>query len=483
MTEARSKREARPDRKAGPEKREKPIPTGRLRRTARVGELVGGQAVRGYATRAANLTRSEAARQAAVERRQIEEAEKIVDVLGHMKGVAMKVGQIASVIDLEGLPPEARDRFQAKLASLRDSAPRVSFKDMRKLIEDELGERLEDVFDDFEEEAVAAASIGQVYRARLDGQRVAVKVQYPRVAAAVRADLQNIGLLLQAAKRMAPALDAKAVAAELRERLGDELDYEHEAEAQRGFARRFDGHPFIVIPKVFSDLSGERVLVSEWVDGQEFDEVKQLDQKTRDRFGEIVFRFFFGSLYRDGDFSGDPHPGNYKLLPDDRVAFFDFGMTKRIPQERLDHEKAAISAALENDTAAVREELATLGFFARDDSRIDSEELLAYVREFHDWHLEDRPFRITREYVSGLVSRAAPGSPEWQLERRLSLPPDAITARRLETLTLGVLGQLEATANWHRIMGELLDGGAPADTLGDQEAMFFGPAGRVRQST
>ena len=119
-------------------KHEKPIPTGRLRRTAKVGELVGGQAVRSYATRAANITRSQASRQAAVDRRQIEEAEKIVDVLGHMKGVAMKVGQIASVIDLEGLPPDARDRFQAKLASLRDSAPRVSFKDMRRVIEDDL---------------------------------------------------------------------------------------------------------------------------------------------------------------------------------------------------------------------------------------------------------------------------------------------------------------------------------------------------------
>jgi predicted unusual protein kinase regulating ubiquinone biosynthesis (AarF/ABC1/UbiB family) len=281
---------------------------------------------------------------------------------------------------------------------------------------------------------------------------------------------------------VAPALDAKAVAAELRDRLGDELDYEHEAEAQRGFARRFDGHPFIVIPSVFSELSGERVLVTEWVDGQEFDEVKQLDQKTRDRFGEIVFRFFFGSLYRDGDFSGDPHPGNYKLLPDDRVAFYDFGLTKRIPQERLDREKAAIRAALENDPVGVREELATLGFFARDDSRIDSDQLLAYVREFHDWHAEDRPFRFTRDYIARLVARAAPGSPEWQLERRLSMPPDAITARRLETLTLGVLGQLEATANWHRVMGELLDGGAPADELGEQEAAFFGSAGRVRQS-
>jgi predicted unusual protein kinase regulating ubiquinone biosynthesis (AarF/ABC1/UbiB family) len=470
------------DEKATGAEQAKPIPSGRLRRTATVGQLVGGQAVRDAATRAANLTRSsDAAREAAIERRQIREAEKVVDVLGRMKGVAMKVGQIASVIDLEGLPPEARDQFQAKLAALRESAPRVSFKEMRKVIEDDLGDKLENVFAEFGEEAVAAASIGQVYRARLDdGQAVAVKVQYPRVAAAVRADLQNIGLLLQAAKRLAPAIDAKAVAAELRERLEDELDYEHEAESQRSFARRYGGHPFIVIPKVFSELSGERVLVTEWVEGLDFDGVMALDQPARNRFAEIVFRFFFGSLYREGDFSGDPHPGNYKLLDDGRVAFMDFGMTKRVPPGWMEHEKAAIRASLDGDAAGVRHELASLGFFAPDDPQIDSDELLHYVRSFHDWHAEDRPFTITREYVSGLLARAAPGSPSWRLERRLRVPPDAITARRLETLTLGVMGQLEATANWHRIMGELLAGGPPADELGEQEAAFFAPGGRRR---
>ena len=463
-------------------KHERPIPTGRLRRTAKVGELVGGQAVRGYATRAANLARSQSARQAAEQRRQIEQAEKIVDVLGHMKGIAMKVGQIASVIDLEGLPPEQRERFQAKLASLRQSAPRVSFKEMRKVIENDLGERLEDVFDEFEPEAVAAASIGQVYRARLDdGRRVAVKVQYPRVAAAVHADLQNIGLLLKAAKRIAPSLDAKAVAAELRERLGDELDYEHEAQSQREFARCFSDHPFIVIPKVFTELSGEHVLVSEWVDGVEFEDVKELGTKTRNRFGEIVFRFFFGSLYRDGEFSADPHPGNYQLLADGRVAFMDFGMTKRIPADRLEHEKAAIRASLRDDAATVRAELAAVGFVRPEDGEVDSQELLAYVRSFHDWHAEDQPFTFTRDYVSGLVSRATPGSPNWQLEKHLSMPPDAILSRRLETLTLGVLGQLETTANWHRIMGEMLDGGEPANELGRQEAEFFAPAVPARQ--
>src|SRR4051795_4857515 len=166
------------------------LPTGRWRRAAKVGRLAGGQTARGYATKAANLTRSEEGRRDAAGRRQMEAAEQIFEVLGQMKGAAMKVGQVASFTDPGAFPPEFQERVQAKLAELRDSAPRVSFDRMRKLIEDDLGERLSDTFEEFDEEAVAAASIGQVYRARLqDGRAVAVKVQYPGVAQAVRADL------------------------------------------------------------------------------------------------------------------------------------------------------------------------------------------------------------------------------------------------------------------------------------------------------
>jgi predicted unusual protein kinase regulating ubiquinone biosynthesis (AarF/ABC1/UbiB family) len=188
------------------------LPTGRWRRAAKVGRLAGGQTARGYATKAANLTRSQEGRHDAAARRQMEAAEQIFDVLGQMKGAAMKVGQVASFMDTGAFPPEFQERIQAKLAELRDAAPRVPFKRMRKLIEDGLGERLDDVFAEFDEQAVAAASIGQVYRGRLhDGREVAVKVQYPGVAQAVRADLQNLGLIMRVAKRIAPGMDAKAM--------------------------------------------------------------------------------------------------------------------------------------------------------------------------------------------------------------------------------------------------------------------------------
>ena len=157
-------------------KRSDALPVGRLRRGAQVGRLLGGEAARSYATRAANLSRSADARKAADERRRQEAAEHVVAVLGQMKGAAMKVGQMASLIDLGRLPAEERDEFQAKLGELRDSAPRVRFKDMQKVIERELGDRIANLFVDFDPEAAASASIGQVYRARLrDGRDVAVK--------------------------------------------------------------------------------------------------------------------------------------------------------------------------------------------------------------------------------------------------------------------------------------------------------------------
>jgi predicted unusual protein kinase regulating ubiquinone biosynthesis (AarF/ABC1/UbiB family) len=458
-----------------PKKRDKPLPTSRVRRTAKVGGLVGGQAARAYANRAANLTRSEPQRKAANERLQIAAAEQIVEVLGQMKGAAMKVGQVASFIDISGMPPETQEMFQTKLAELRDSAPKVSFKDMRKVIEGDYGEPLKEVFAEFDERPVAAASIGQVYRARLhDGRDVAVKVQYPGVAQAVRADLQNLGLILRAAKRMAPGLDPKAMAREIRERMTEELDYEHEAQAQRAFARAWRGHPFVVIPDVVTGLSRERVLVSEWIDGTGFEDVRKLDQPARDRFGEIVFRFFFGSLYRIGHFSGDPHPGNYLLMPDDRVAFMDFGMTKRVPPGQMEQETAVIRAGLEGDARELHARLVGLGFYDADDPEVDPVRLLAHVQSLQGWYAEDREFTITRGYVARmLVDAGDPRSEYWDLMKRGTLPADALLARRMEALTLGVLGQLEATANWHRIISEWLYDGPPATPLGEAEAGFF----------
>jgi predicted unusual protein kinase regulating ubiquinone biosynthesis (AarF/ABC1/UbiB family) len=457
----------------------KPMPTGRVRRTAKVGGLVGSEVARAYATKAANLVRSDEDRSAADARRRLEAAEHVVEVLGAMKGPAMKVGQMASMLDLGGLPPDELEGLQAKLGELRDRAPQASFKDMRKVIEQDLGDRLGNLFAEFEPDAAAAASVGQVYRARLhDGREVAVKVQYPHVAGAVRADLQNLGLILRAAKRLAPGLDAKATAHEMRERISEELDYEHEAQAQRTFARRWRGHPFIFIPNVVTDLCRTRVLVNEWIDGIDFEQLKQAPQATRDRVGEIILRFFYGSHYRFGQFSGDPHPGNFRLQRDGRVAFLDFGMTKTIARTRIVAELGLLRAALEHDPDGVHAGFAALGFFERDDPHFDPARVLEHVRAINAWYTNDEPVTLTPQYVSALLAHAGdPRSEYWDLMKNETIPAESVFASRMQAMTLGTVGQLKATANWHRIMSEWIYDSHPTSPLGLAEARFFGLPG------
>lgn len=451
------------------------IPTGRVRRTARIGSLAAGQAVRQAGTRAANLARSREQAQAALDRRQLEAAEQIVTALGTMKGAAMKLGQVLSFLDVGLVPEESREEFQAKLAALRDAAPKVSFKDMRKVIEDELDDELGEIFAAFDEDPIAAASIGQVYRATLhDGREVAVKVQYPGVAAAVRADMQNLGLIMRVIKRLAPGLDVKAVTEEIRMRIDEELDYELEAQNQRALARIFRGHPFIVVPDVVTRLSRERVIVSEFVEGTGFEEIKHYPQAERDRVGEIVFRFFMGCLYRHHQFSGDPHPGNFLLLADGRVAFLDFGLFKRMDREDVEHELAAQRAVTEGDAAGLHALLARLGFLPQPD-KVSPEALMAYVKDTIGWYTTDEELQLTPELATRVAIESSDmRSSHFREMRHQDMRPQHLFGRRMEMLTLAVLGQLRARANWHRIAREWMYGEPAVTELGRLEERFYG---------
>src|SRR6187200_3667 len=363
-----------------------PIPTSRLRRSAVVGRLAAGQAVRQVGTRAANLRRNDDEAEQALARRQVETAEQIVAALGTMKGAAMKLGQVMSFLDVGLVPEEYRDEFQRKLGALRDAAPKVRFDDMRKVIESDLDDSLREAFAAFDETPIAAASIGQVYRAQLhDGRDVAVKVQYPGVAQAVRADMQNLGLILRLMKRVAPGLDVKATAEEIRARIGDELDYELEAQNQRSMARIYRGHPFIVVPDVMTAMTREKVIVSEFVAGLGFDAIKQLDQATRDRVGEIVFRFYFGCMYRHHQFSGDPHPGNSILLDDTRMVFLDFGLFKRIPAEVAEFELQTQRLGILRDGRGLIEHLHEGGWMG-DPSYYTEEGILTQFDDLTWWY-------------------------------------------------------------------------------------------------
>src|SRR3954449_12052158 len=457
------------------------IPAGRVQRTAKVGRAIGSSGARYAGTRARNVVRSQDDAAAQIDKRHLETAEKMVDALGQLKGAAMKIGQLASFIDTEFLPPEYRELYQDKLATLRDTAPPMPWKKVRGVLEEEWEEPPEDLFEDFEHDAAAAASIGQVHRATLpDGRKVAVKIQYPGVAKALRADMQNAGMIMRLAKALAPGLDAKAAAEELKARVLEELDYEYEAQNQRTFARAYRGHPFIYVPDVVTRLSRRRVLVTEWVDGESFEAARSLPQEERDRIGEIIYRFYYGSIYHLQHFNADAHPGNYLLMDDGKVAFLDFGMTKQLDKEQIELEIAALDAAFEGDPERLRSALQDLGFLANP-KRVDAERLMEHVKAVGGWYMEDRELTIDSELVMSVISASSdPRSEFFDVMRRENLPANEMMGRRMEAGVLAVLGQLHATRNWWRIGREWGFCGEPATELGREEWAYFESKGERR---
>ena len=458
------------------------IPKGRVRRSAKLGSTLGVQATRYAGTRTANVARSRDSAEERLEGRHLETALKIASTLGEMKGAAMKLGQLASFVDTDFLPDEYRELYQEQLAKLRTSAPAMPWEKMVKVLEAEYrDERLDELFSEIEPRAFAAASIGQVHRATLhDGRTVAVKVQYPGVADALEADLQNMGMIVRLGKALAPGLDPKAIAEEVRERVMEELDYEYEAQNQRSFSRAYRNHPFIYVPDVLTRLSRRRVLVTEYVEGMGFEEVKELDKPERDRFGEIVFRFSFGSIYHLQHFNADPHPGNYILMRDGRVAFLDFGMTKRLDPEQIELEQRAVDAAARRDPEGLRAALHDLGFI-KNPSKLDAERLMEHVMVVGGWYMEDREVEVSpRRVMKVIESTSDPRSEYYDLMRRESVPAEELMGRRMETGVLAVLAQLRAKRNWYRIMREWVYADPPSTELGEQEWEYFELRGVAR---
>ncbi len=462
----------------------KRLPTGRVARTARVGGLVTGQGVRWAGMRAANRMRTPERAAEAENERTAALVNELVDQLGRMRGAAMKIGQMISMVEFDGLEDEQQDELQSKLATLRDGIPPVPFARLEKLMRSELGVPVGKVFSDFDERAFAAASIGQVHRATtVDGDEVVAKIQYPGVAEAVETDLRNAMMLLPLVKRLAPGLDANAMATEMRERIGEELDYELEAQNQRRIERLVRGHPFISVPRVYTELSTRRVLVSEYIEGDRFEVVRRAHEAQRDRYGEIVFRFFFGLLYRDRVALGDPHPGNYLLRPDGRVCFLDFGLLGDIDASRVAAERAIALAVREYDAVDLRAALVKGGYLPseRADS-VDPGFVLRLMRRAIKWYAVPGPHRFGATDERRGRDQEPPDSEQRAAIKtqvnQFTVPPDAMLIRRLHGVVAIVLQRLRAGADWGAIAAEYLHKTPPATPLGQAEADFLSERGR-----
>ena len=403
-----------------------------------------------------------------------EMAARVAEVLGEMKGAAMKLGQLLSFIDLD-LPPEVRTVYHDALAKLRDDAPPVDVDAIERVVHDDVGASVHEAFASWDRQPLAAASIGQVHAATLhDGREVVVKVQYPGVAEAVRSDLSNAEMFAPLARVFSPNQEIGPLLDELRERIDDELDYEREAQYQRAFADRYAGHPFIVVPDVVGELCRNRVLVSERIHGHRFDTVAASDDDPlRQRVGEIIFRYAFGSIARFRLFNGDPHPGNYLVTDDGRVAFLDYGSVKMFTRERYAQMRRVDGAVARGDRQGFLAAMRETGFLPPR-AGIDEDVLWEWFRLYTRPIVADHPFCFTSEFATEVLRTTSdPRSEYYGVLRRLNLPSDYLLLTRIHLGLNSVLGRLEACNDWRAIHEELTDGAAPATELGEVDRQWW----------
>lgn len=325
---------------------QKNVRSGRFARVA----MLGGMAARlaGDAASAATQFAKTAAKEQAARRLHERAAKTLAASLGDMKGLPMKLGQMLSYID-DFVPAEHRDLYRETLRDLQARARPMLWESIEALIVEELGGPPDEVFATFNREPIAAASIGQVYRATMkDGREVAVKVQYPGIGAAIESDLKNIDSVVGALTTALPRFDVEQSVNDLTARLSEECDYTVERANQERFADAWRDDPTVFIPATVAELSGHRVMVSEFVEGLSWQEMLETATPAlRNQYGCAIFRFVFRSLYVHGMFNADPHPGNYIFLPEGRVAFLDFGCVQSFDRQLLVGFTAVRQLALE----------------------------------------------------------------------------------------------------------------------------------------
>lgn len=405
-------------------------------------------------------------------------AERYADLLGDMKGVLMKAGQILSFVQVAGIVPDEHQHLYGNaLESLQADAPPMGPDAVAAVIEAELGAPPREVFDRFSDQPIAAASIGQVHAARLADRELAVKVQYPGVADAIDADLENTELLASLMKtgaRMLPGfstnVDFRMVADEISERIHEELDYTIEAANQREFADRFADHPFIRIPAVVNELSTERVLTQEMVDGRRFKAACESPKELRDAWGEAILRFVYGSIHRFRIFNADPHPGNYLFHEDGTVTFLDFGCVKRWTEEQERLFRAGSLAMLRGDRQALHGHLVELGSVPEPDA-LSPDRLWEWYEPAVAPLRDEQPFTYTKEWAASEVQRQFDPFNEWKdVSREFAIPKDVLFLSRITIGLNSVLGMLGATCWSRSIAEEIYEAADPVTEMGRQEA-------------
>ncbi|MDP9825983.1 ABC1 kinase family protein [Kineosporia succinea] len=406
-------------------------------------------------------------------------AERYAESLGRSRGVLMKAGQILSFVSLGSMVEgSSQSVYQAALARLQDDAPPMEPELAAGVVTAELGAPPHEVFAEFAPHPLAAASIGQVHAATThDGRRVVVKIQYPGVDEAIRADLANAELLatfFQVIRGVLPDLgrtDARALAAEVTERIGEEIDYLTEASNQQIFADAYRGHPFARVPEVLPEFSTGRVLTMDRSDGLRWAQAREADQELKNQWGEAIYRFTLGSLRRMGRFNADPHPGNYLFHPDGSVTFLDFGCVKSWRDDQVEWMVRAVQAAVEGRADDLLRHYTEQGFVPGEPP--DAQAMLVWAREALTPVLGDQPFTYTPEFAARIVDlEFSPRGPHSAVVQKLALPGEYVALTRIDLGLTSVLAGLRAQGDWRSIRDELDLGAEPVTAYGKLEAAY-----------
>ncbi|MFN2560903.1 MAG: ABC1 kinase family protein [Jatrophihabitans sp.] len=417
------------------------IPQRRAARTAKLASLplgVAGRATVGFGRR---MTGRSA--EAVTADLQAKTAEQLFAVLGELKGGAMKLGQALSVFEA-ALPEESAAPYREALTKLQEAAPPMPAATVRRVLDEQFGTSWPERFAEFNEIPAAAASIGQVHRAVwADGREVAVKLQYPGAGPALMADLTQLSRMGWLFSRLSPGLDVKPLLAEIKERVLEELDYSLEADAQRQFAAAFADDPLIAIPRVVA--SSPKAIVSEWMDGRQMSSIiSSGTQPERDEAGTLLSLLHLSAPARAGLLHADPHPGNFRMLPDGRLGVVDFGAVARLPGGIPAPLGRLSRLTIDGDTEGVLALMRKLGF-VRPGIKVTGREILDYLGPAAD-PLREPTFTFSRDWMRAQAARIGdPRREEAQVGRQLNLPPSYMLIHRVTLGSIGVLCQLGAT--------------------------------------
>ncbi len=446
------------------------VPVSRIGRSARVWRLSARNSAR-FAVSKVRGVGSPAERRAELDTKfAVQTAADVARELGEMKGVLMKAGQMISFI-FESLPEEA----QAALATLQADAAPMAPSLAAGVVTDELGVPPERAFLDWQDLPAAAASIGQVHRAvTTDGRDVAVKVQYPGVHEAIESDLDAAEVMYgMFSSMMLKGLDAKGLVDELRDRMREELDYRLEARNAIQFGELFAGHPWVRVPRVLPDLSGEKVLTTEWVEGMSFEEFRNhASRDTKQRAGEVIWRFAQYAVVQQGVFNGDPHPGNYIFHHDGSVTFLDYGLVKRWSPGEWETLSPTLDAVIVHRDPELLVRAMEHSGFLRPNHGLEAGHVFDYVSSPYVPYLTDE-FTFTRQWMIDTIAKIFDvQGPHADVIEHLNVPPSFVILDRVVWGVNAILGKLEVGGPFRAMLLEYVDGGEPATDLGAAEAVW-----------